>query len=578
MDHGNETILNGIGASNGLGIGPAWVTVSKELEIPHLTVSNVDAEIARLHTALVATREQLCQLKISVTRSLSPSEGQIFDAHLLVLEDQAILSETVQHCKLNRCNIEYSYQQIAQHYITELSKLEDVYLRERAVDVRDVSRRLLTNLLQRQHANHYHNIATPCVVVTDDLTPSDAAMLPKDKVLAIVTDGGGRTSHAVIVAQSMGVPAVVCTHNATQRIQTGTQLLVDGSSGIVIIHPQTTTCAHYQKIAEDKKKIDRLHRDHMHLPSQTMDGRTVNVCVNLDGSEDLNTLQNQNIGVGLFRTELLFLKNKSLPDEETQFLAYKKIVESVAPQTVVIRTLDLGGDKCHGLASTTVETNPFLGMRALRICLAQPEIFKTQLRAILRAAHYGNVRVLFPMVGSVTELIRATELLKEAQSELQLAGNVFGKVDVGSMIEIPAAAVTADLLADHCSFFSIGTNDLIQYMLAVDRGNDRVAHLYEPNHPAILRMINAIVQKARAKNLDVCVCGEMAGDPVYVPLLVGLDVPTLSVNPHKFPEIKYIIRKIHYADAHTLAQTVLQASDPKTILSTLQNFYLKYVQ
>ena len=395
--------------------------------------------------------------------------------------------------------------------------------------------------------------------------------------LAIVTDSGSRTSHAVIVARSLKIPAVVGMRDLTARVHSGDRVLVDGYEGVVILNPTEQTLLRYGRIRTEKKTFESRLQAASRLPSETLDGVHVVLMANLEKVEENGSARESPAeGVGLFRTEYLYLNSSHLPGEEEQFATYQAVAAAFAPRPVVIRTLDLGGDKpLEGIPGLTHhETNPFLGFRAIRLCLEHPELFKEQLRAILRASAFGRVRLMYPMISGVDELARAAAILDEAKEELRKRKVDFDeRMEVGSMIEIPSAAVTVDLLARHCQFFSIGTNDLIQYLLAVDRGNDRIAHLYEPTHPAVLRTIRSVVVEAHRRKLPVAVCGEMAGDPVFASLLLGLGVDELSMAPPLLPAVKFLVRSMKMSDARQLAVAALAMSDPKEIYARAEAFY-----
>ena len=414
-------------------------------------------------------------------------------------------------------------------------------------------------------------------MVANDITPSDAASLDHSSALAMVTETGSKTSHTVIVARLMKIPAVVGVRNLTSRVRTGDWAIVDGYEGTVIIRPSEQTLFRYGKIQLQKRSFERRLIDASREPAVTLDGTEISLMANIEKVEEVAQVKEfLGQGVGLFRTEYLYLNSAHIPTEEEQFEAYRKVVQELAPFPVIIRTLDLGGDKPMPSipALNHKEANPFLGFRAIRFCLENPAIFKDQLRAILRASAHGKVQMMFPMISGADELLRAKAMLEECKAELRVAGKAFDeKLSVGAMIEIPSAATTADVLARHCDFFSIGTNDLIQYLLAIDRGNDRIAHLYEPTHPAVLRTLRSIVQEAHRRNIPVGVCGEMAGDPIFTPLLIGLGVDSLSMAPIWLPTVKFLIRAMKLSDAKALAEEALAMDSAKEIYATCDAFY-----
>jgi len=576
-----EIVLQGVPASPGVAHGEAFVFLQKELEIP---VYQVEAkqrrgEIARFEEAIKATRVQISKLRAEVAERLGEQEAQIFDAHLLVLEDNALIDETIRELNESGYNIDYCFHSVAKRFIEAFGKIDDEYLKERVTDIRDVTRRVLLNLLGHSSAA-LARLGGQRVIVSEDLSPSDTASFDKGSVLGLVTNAGSSTSHAVIMARSLQVPAVVGLNDVTARIDNGDHVLVDGYEGLVIVHPTDQTLFRYGRIQERRRDIRKVIEAVIPLPCVTLDGERVQLLANIGGPEDIEEVGKFKAeGVGLYRTESLFIRRDRFPDEEEQLEAYKKVVETLRPQPVTIRTLDLGGDKrTSAMHFTQQEENPFMGFRAIRFCLEHRDIFREQLRAILRASAYGKVKIMYPMISGVGELIQANLVLDEAKRELRAKQLAFDdEIEVGSMIEIPSAAWTADQLAGHCTFFSIGTNDLIQYMLAVDRVNDRVAHLYEPAHPAVLRAIHHVVEAARPRGLKVAICGEMGGDPLFAPLLVGLGAAELSITPAGLPEVKYLLRSAKLAELKLLATTVLQQSDPKNTLKLLRRFYTEHM-
>jgi phosphotransferase system enzyme I (PtsI) len=565
-----EITVQGISASQGIAYGEVFVYLLSDVEVPSYQVdaSKRIEEVARFDQALLTTRQQISKIQDEVEKNLGKAEALIFDAHLLVLEDQALIGETIREFETSGCNIETCFNKISARYIQAFSEIDDEYLRERAGDIRDVAQRVLQNLLG-QAENSLSKLAEKRIVVANDLSPSDSASIDRSAALGIVTDGGSKTSHAVIVARSMKVPAVVGVRNLTKRVKSGDWVLVDGYDGLVIVNPTEQTLFRYGKIKSDKKSFEQRLLEANRRPPVTLDGVTVTLQANIEKVDEVGLVKEYFAqGVGLFRTEYLFLNSSRIPTEQEQFVAYKTVAEGMAPSPVVIRTLDLGGDKpmAGNPELFPEEANPFMGFRAIRFCLENPEIFKDQLRAILMASAHGDVRLMYPMISGADELARANVILAECKTELTARGQEFNAaMKVGAMIEIPSAAVTADLLAKTCDFFSIGTNDLIQYLLAIDRGNNRIAHLYEPAHPAVVRTLKHVVDEAHRAGVPVSVCGEMAGDPAYVPLLLGLGVDALSMTPPLLPAVKYLVRAMTMADARTLAAEVLQLGSAQEI-------------
>jgi phosphotransferase system enzyme I (PtsI) len=573
-----EVVVQGIAASQGIAYGQIFVYLQSDVEVPSYEVEaekRID-EVARFDRALVVTRQQITKIKNEVERNIGPEEAAIFDAHLMVLEDEALIGETIREFESTGRNIETCFHKVSSRYVQAFSEIDDEYLRERAGDLRDVAQRVLQNLLG-QAENSLNRLADQRIVVASDISPSESATLDRSAALALVLDSGSKTSHAVIVARSMKIPSVVGVRSLTQRVQNGDWAIVDGYDGLVILNPTESTLFRYGKIQEQKKSFEARLLEVNRQPCVTLDGVTVQLMANIEKAEEVTkTKAYYADGIGLYRTEFLFLNASRMPNEHEQFIAYKSVVEAMAPQPVTIRTLDLGGDKpMAGKADLfPKENNPFMGFRAIRFCLEHVDIFKEQLRAILMASAFGKVRVMYPMISGTEEMCRANAILEECRVELRSRNVPFDeKVEVGAMIEIPSAAWTADLLARHSAFFSIGTNDLIQYLLAIDRVNDRIAHLYEPTHPAILRTLRYVVDEAHRQNVPVSVCGEMAGDPVFAPLLLGLGVDCLSMSPAWLPHVKFVIRAMSMADAKALVAETLTMRSPKEIYAKCDAFY-----
>lgn len=574
----NELVLQGISASKGIAYGQVFLYLQSELEIPRYVVDPDKrmAEIARFEQALVATRQQIGALQGQVRRNIGEDEAMIFDAHQMVLEDQALISETLREFKNTNLNIETCFNAVAQRYVQAFAEIDDEYLRERASDIKDVAKRLLHVLLGEAGTN-LSAMVNQRAVVARDISPSEAASIDRSGAIAVVTELGSRTSHAVIVARSMRIPAVVGVPGLTSKVQNGDWIVVDGYDGIVVIRPDEQTLFRYGRIQKEKKSIESRLMSAIELPAETLDGVRVTLRANIEKADEVALVQQYRAeGVGLYRTEFLFLNSSRLPDEETQYQCYRTIVEGLAPHPVTIRTLDLGGDKPLPGDPEMIgpEANPFLGFRAIRMCLEKPEFFRTHLRAILRASAHGKAELMYPMVSGAEELDRANALLADAKSELRSAGHAFDdNLRVGTMIEIPSAALTADIIAERCNFFSIGTNDLIQYLLAIDRGNNRIAHLYQPAHPAVLRVLHKVIEEAHRKRVKVSVCGEMAGDPVFALLLLGLGVDELSMTPPLIPAVKFVVRNTRFSDAQRLAAEALRQTDANRTYALIEAFH-----
>lgn len=579
----NEITVPGIAASQGIAYGQVFVYIQSDVEVPSYQVEPEKRieEVARFEKALLVTRQQIAKIQDEVEKNLGKEEALIFDAHLLVLEDQALIGETIREFETTGRNIETCFNKVSSRYIQAFSEIDDEYLRERAGDIRDVAQRVLQNLLG-QAENSLTRLADKRIVVANDISPSDSASIDRSAALGIVTDSGSKTSHAVIVARSMKVPAVVGVRDLTKRVKHGDWVILDGYDGLVIINPSESTLFRYGKIQEQKRTFETRLLKANQQPAVTLDGVEVTLMANIEKPDEVKLVREYNAkGVGLFRTEYMFLSSSRIPTEQEQFLAYKAVAEGVAPNAVIIRTLDLGGDKpmAGNPDLFPKENNPFMGFRAIRFCLEHQDIFKDQLRAILMASAYGKVRIMYPMISGHEELARANAVLGECMAELKQRGQPFDEnIEVGTMIEVPSAAETVDLLAPDCAFLSIGTNDLIQYLLAIDRVNDRIAHLYEPTHCAVLRTLKRIVDEGHRHKLLVSVCGEMAGDPVFAPLLLGLGVDCLSMAPPWIPSVKYIVRAMTMADARQLVAEAMKLTSPREIYAKCEAFYRSRVK
>ena len=573
--HKGETVYRGIPVSSGVARGKILVlgrprhTISKQI----LAESELSGEVNRLQKALVQTRHEILEVQRKVTAAMGASEGGIFDAHLLVLEDRTLIDEVVRLIQEQHTNAEHAFHTVAERYAATLAAIADEYLRERAGDMRDVTSRVLNNLLGKAENFDLRDLPEPVIVISHDLTPSSTAQMDRTKVLGFATDVGSKTSHTAIMARSLRIPGVVGLKNVSEELQSGQYALLDGYNGTVVLNPTDQTLFEYGQLIRKQVSLGEKLREVAHQPAVTLDGRQIVLSANIEQADDADAVKASGAeGVGLFRTEYLFISRDELPSEERQFQEYSRIATALKPQAVVIRTLDLGGDKFLSHLQVPTEMNPFLGWRAIRYCLQQKDIFRNQLRAILRASAYGNIKMMYPMISGLDELNQANALVEEYKGELRQAGISFDEnMEIGAMIEIPSAALIADSLARRTKFFSLGTNDLIQYTLAVDRMNEKIAHLYEPTHPAILRLIKATVDAARKNKTWVSVCGEMAGDPVLTPLLLGLGVDELSAAPSIVPQIKYMIRRLKTSETTALAEFALGCESASEILARCQD-------
>ena len=566
-----EIQFQGAGVSPGTAHGKIHVVRDDLDDVPRYRISpsQIADEIGRFEAALIQTRMQILQMQQRIAESIGAKDAAIFDAHLLVVEDRTLIDEVLHKLETDLCNVEWVFQEVATRYAETLSKIDDPYLRERAVDIQDVTKRVIRNL-QGKAPKKFLDLTEPHILIAHNLTPSDTASMNREHVLGIATDLGSRTSHTAIMARSLNIPAIVGLHDITAKLETGQEVLLDGTDGMLIVDPAPESLAHYAQIESRRARVVAQLKELRETSSTTRDGRHIVLSANIELPEDVNAvIANGAEGIGLYRTEFLYLNRSTLPTEEEQYEIYRKVAERVRPDPLIIRTFDLGGDKlAPGTVDITDELNPFLGWRAIRFCLENVDIFKTQLRAILRASAVGNVKIMFPMISGLDELRGAIAVLAECKKELSSSKIEIGKeIEVGAMIEIPSAAISADVLAREADFFSIGTNDLIQYALAVDRVNEKIAHLYEPTHPAVLRLLKMIADAAHANNIWVGVCGEMAGDVALIPLLLGLGMDELSAGPSLVPRVKRAVQSLAIPECRELVEVALTLDTGSEILA-----------
>ncbi len=569
-----EKLFRGIAVSAGICRGKILVLhrarhVINKRELPD---KDVAAEVSRFEKSLVQTRQQISEVQRKVVENMGTKEGDIFEAHLLMLEDRMLVDEVIRSIREQKINAEHAFHTVSERYTAALAGVNDDYLRERADDMRDLTARVLDNLLDVRDESDLRHVTEPCILVSRDLSPSTTAQLDKKMVLGFATDIGGKTSHTAIMARSMGIPAVVGLKTASEEFDTGDYALLDGYNGTIIVNPTDQTLFEYGQLSRIKASLEEKLHEIQGQPAVTLDGKIIHLSANIEDPDDTKAVIKHGAeGVGLFRTEFLFISRASLPSEEEQYKVYHQVAAALKPNPVIIRTLDLGGDKFASHLHLAQEMNPFLGWRAIRFCLAQPEMFCAQLRAILRASAEGNVSMMYPMISGLDELKQANALVEKCKVELREKKIPFDeKIEIGAMIEIPSAALIADALAQRVKFFSIGSNDLIQYTLAADRTNEKVSHLYEPTHPAILRLIKMTVDAAHKHGIWAGVCGEIAGDPFLTPLLLGLGVDELSCAPPVVAQVKYIIRRLKLTEAQALAEFALQCESPSEIYARCQ--------
>lgn len=564
MSMDSEIRMRGVAVSPGIVIGKAYVRQREEVVVPNFVVdpSKVDDEVARFHAALSQTRAEIEATQRQLENTIGEDHAKMFDAHLLVLEDTMALEDTERLIREQLMCAEFAFNRVIGRILDSFDKIGDPYLKERRTDIQDVRRRLL-RALTGQQVKSFGAVNEESVIIAHDLLPSDTALIDRRYVLAIATDAGGRTSHAAILARSYGIAAVVGLEDLTAKVRHGDRIIVDGNHGTVVLRPTEATVREFEAARQRFVEIERQLLTLKEFPAITLDGRTIELSANIKSPEDAQlAIAKGARGVGLYRTEYFFLDRSELPSEEQQVVAYRSVLEEMAPETVIFRTLDVGGDKFASyLGAGASELNPFLGSRGIRFLLARPDIFRTQLRAFYRASPAGALKIMFPMITGLEEVRAAHALIDRVRTELTAEGHAFDpNVEVGVMIETPGAVAIADLLAREADFFSIGSNDLIQYTLAVDRGNARISYLYEPMHPSVLRLIHNTVEAGHGEQIWVGMCGEVAGDPLYSVLLVGLGLDELSISAYMIPEVKRIIRSITYDEAKMLVRKAMGLS------------------
>ncbi|MDA5109759.1 phosphoenolpyruvate--protein phosphotransferase [Brevibacillus thermoruber] len=561
----SKTIV-GVAASSGVAIGKAFLLANPHLQIETVSVEDPSSEIKRLKDALEQAKEDLREISERAEREMGPDKAAIFQAHLLVLEDPELVETVKGKIAAEKVNAESALHETAQTFIELFEQMDNEYMKERAADIRDVTKRVLCHLLGVEFAAP-SDLAEEVILVAEDLTPSDTAQLDRRYVKGFVTDIGGRTSHSAIMARSLEIPAVVGTTDVTREAAAGATIILDGHEGLVIIDPTPEEIEAYRKKQAEYERQKSELAKLVHTATTSQDGVHVELAANIGSVQDLaGALENGAEGVGLFRTEFLYMGRDDFPSEDEQFQAYKQVLEQMGEKPVVIRTLDIGGDKHLAYMNLPQEMNPFLGFRAIRLCLEQQDLFRTQLRALLRASAYGNLKIMFPMIATLEEFRQAKAVLAEEKQALLDKGiAVSDRLEVGIMIEIPAAALIADQFAKEVDFFSIGTNDLIQYTMAADRMNERVSYLYQPYHPAVLRLIHRVIQAAHAEGKWVGMCGEMAGDPVAIPILLGMGLDEFSMSAGSILPARYQISRLSKETAAGYTDTILSMSTSQEV-------------
>jgi phosphotransferase system enzyme I (PtsI) len=562
--------LHGTGVSDGVAIGKAFVLQRELPEIPEYVIPReyIEEEVARFQRAVEASRRQLLTIREHIPANAPPEATSFLDAHLLMLDDKMISQAPIEAIRNQQYNAEWALKTQSEILSAIFEQMDDHYLRNKKTDVNQVVNRIQRNLLQQNYDEH-EKMAEGEIVVADDLTPADTVMLKHNRVRAFVTSLGGPISHTAILARSLGIPAIVAAHSASRYVSSGEELIVDGKRGMLIIAPDRTIVDEYRRrqkdIARKRRELNRLRTSR----AITRDRHRVALLANIELPADVRAAAQAGAeGIGLYRTEFLFMNRPEPPNEEEQFRAYTKVIKSLPGKPVTIRTLDLGADKQvdGGRAGTAITVNPALGLRAVRLCLHDTSLFRPQLRAILRASAFGKVRMMIPMLSGQEELFQVLDLIEETKSDLKRERVKFNpKIPIGGMIEVPAAAISADLFAPYLDFFSIGTNDLIQYTLAIDRVDDAVNYLYDPLHPSVLRLISITIQAGKQARIPVAMCGEMAGDPRYTRLLLGLGLTEFSMHPATMLEVKKIVREAHVGQLTRFARDIMKLRDTREV-------------
>ncbi|MDL0418466.1 phosphoenolpyruvate--protein phosphotransferase [Clostridioides difficile] len=564
----------GIGASPGVALGKALVVEHSELVIEKKSIDNVEAEIAKLEDAVAVSKEELVKVKEKASEELGAEEAEIFEAHLLVLEDPELIGSAIDKIKTESVNAEYALNEIKEMFVSMFESMDNEYMKERAADIKDVTNRILRHVLGIKVVD-LSALSEEVVLIAHDLTPSDTATMNKKMVLGFLTDIGGRTSHTAIMSRTLEIAAIVGLNDITSKVKDGDFVVFNGDTGEVIVNPDEETINKYTELKakyEDERKALQLLKG---KPSVTLDGKHVELAGNIGTPNDIEGLiKNDAEGVGLYRTEFLYMDRDSFPTEEIQYEAYKAVLEGMDGKPIVIRTLDIGGDKELSYLSMEPEMNPFLGYRAIRLCLDRKDIFKTQLRALYRASVHGRLRIMFPMISSLEELLQAKEVVKEVLAELDSESVAYAKdVEIGMMIEVPSAAVISDVLAKHVDFFSIGTNDLIQYTCAVDRMNQKISYLYNQFNPAVLRLIKTVIDNAHKEGKWAGMCGESAGDQKMIPILLGMGLDEFSMSPISILPARKLITSVKESDMKKVADDVLNMGTAEEIKSYIEKTF-----
>lgn len=564
-------MLKGICASNGISIGKAFVIKTNDTEIRKEIVKDEKEENKRFINSIEKGKEELSKIIKDIKEKLGEENSKIFEAHLFMLDDPEFTHEVSKKILKQKINAEYALKNTSEELVAIFDQIEDDYMRERAKDIKDVTNRIL-RILTGYEGIAINDLEDECILIGYDLTPSDTAQINKDKILGFATEIGGITSHSAIIAGSIGIPSVLGVGEKINEIKSGETIILDGNKGHIIVNPNEEEINYYKEKIEEEKNFKKTLEKYKDIDVRTIDGIKVEIASNIGSIEDVESaLENGAEGIGLFRTEFLYMSKNELPREEVQYKAYKEVLEKMGQKPVIIRTLDIGGDKKLSYLPIDEEMNPFLGYRAIRLCLNRKDIFKTQLRALLKASNYGNLKIMFPMIANLKELREAKSLLEECKQELIKEDINFDKnVEVGIMVEIPSAAIMSDVLAKEVDFFSIGTNDLIQYTIAVDRMNEKVSYLYDFFNPAVLRLINNVIVNGHKEGKFVGMCGEMAGKEELIPLLLGMGLDEFSMSASFVLKAKKLMGELNYENCKKIVQKVMKMSTSEEIRSFLE--------
>jgi phosphoenolpyruvate-protein phosphotransferase (PTS system enzyme I) len=576
----NDILLKGTGASPGIVIGKALIVENGRPDFTHYRLSNekeIREETAALHRAIEDSKAQLTKTKKEISKKKIFEAQYIIDTHILILQDKILCNDVIKRIRSEKVDAAWALKATMEELKKSVLSLSDEYMRERVSDLDYIERRILQNLAGKK-VDDVPKVTEKSIIISNDLSPADTAILNVAEVLGFVIECGGKTSHTAIMARALKIPSVVGLKDVLTKVKNGDTVIVDGTHGVIIVNPDAEMLRKYNQKKAQHEEFEKRLLQYRDLASESEDGYKISLLANIEIVEEVGSVIDYGAdGIGLFRTEFLYLNKKELPREDELFEIFKKTVQTVAPRPVTIRTLDIGGDKFISHIDVAEEMNPVMGLRAIRFCLKEMGIFKTQLRAILRASAFGNMKIMFPMISCVDEVLQIKKILREVKAQLKKEKKPFNaNIPIGIMIEVPSSATIADLFAKEVNFFSIGTNDLIQYLLAIDRVNEQVSYLYEPLHPAVLRLLRRIIQAAHDNGIPVAMCGEMAGDSAYIPILLGLGIDELSMNPIAILEAKKVLRSMDYKQCREVVDQLFAFTTAEDIKKFLNSQKKKY--